>query len=65
VFQRFYQVDRHLSRSRGGCGLGLSIVEFIVRGHGGTVQVRSQPGQGSTFTITLPGAMDQQGSTHA
>ncbi len=54
VFERFYQVDRELSRSRGGCGLGLSIVEFIVKGHGGDVTVRSRPGQGSTFTITLP-----------
>jgi signal transduction histidine kinase len=63
VFQRFYQVDRQLSRSRGGCGLGLSIVEFIVQGHGGTVQVRSQPGQGSTFTIVLPCSTEKQGST--
>ena len=56
VFERFYQVDRELSRSRGGCGLGLSIVEFIVKGHGGNVTVRSRPGQGSTFTIVLPRA---------
>jgi signal transduction histidine kinase len=56
VFERFYQVDRELSRSRGGCGLGLSIVEFIVKGHGGDVTVRSRPGQGSTFTILLPRA---------
>jgi signal transduction histidine kinase len=54
VFERFYQVDRELSRTRGGCGLGLSIVEFIVQGHGGQVTVQSQPGRGSTFTITLP-----------
>jgi signal transduction histidine kinase len=54
VFQRFYQVDRDLSRSRGGCGLGLSIVEFIVHGHGGRVTVESQPSRGSTFTIALP-----------
>ncbi len=54
VFQRFYQVDRELSRSRGGCGLGLSIVEFIVQGHGGSVSVRSQPNKGSTFTIAVP-----------
>ena len=56
VFERFYQVDRELSRSRGGCGLGLSIVEFIVKGHGGDVTVRSRLGQGSTFTIVLPRA---------
>ena len=60
VFERFYQVDRELSRSRGGCGLGLSIVEFIVKGHGGDVTVRSRPGQGSTFTIVLPRADESE-----
>jgi signal transduction histidine kinase len=54
VFKRFYQVDRRLSREAGGVGLGLSIVQFIVHAHGGTVGVRSQPGQGSTFTVTIP-----------
>jgi signal transduction histidine kinase len=54
VFERFYQVDRELSRSRGGCGLGLSIVEFIAREHGGRASVRSQPERGSTFTIAIP-----------
>jgi len=58
VFERFYQVDREVSQSRGGCGLGLSIVEFIVEGHGGRVTVRSQPGHGSTFTIALPRAVE-------
>ncbi len=54
IFERFYQVDRSLSRGVGGCGLGLSIVRFIVAAHGGAVSVASQPGQGSTFTVTLP-----------
>lgn len=54
IFRRFYQVDRRLSRETGGCGLGLSIVEFIVRAHGGTVSVESQPGAGSTFSVRLP-----------
>jgi signal transduction histidine kinase len=54
VFRPFYQVDQHLSRSVGGCGLGLSIVQFIVAAHGGSVQVDSRPGKGSTFTIVLP-----------
>jgi signal transduction histidine kinase len=54
VFKRFYQVDKELSRSRGGCGLGLSIVEFIAHEHGGRASVRSQPGKGSTFTIAIP-----------
>jgi signal transduction histidine kinase len=54
VFRRFYQVDRQLSRKTGGVGLGLSIVEFIVKAHRGTVSVKSRPGQGSTFTVSLP-----------
>ena len=55
IFKRFYQVDQRLSRSAGGCGLGLSIVKFIVTAHDGNVRVESQPGRGSTFIISLPG----------
>ncbi len=54
VFDRFYQVDSSLARSAEGCGLGLSIVKFIVDAHGGTVEARSEPGKGSTFTVRLP-----------
>jgi signal transduction histidine kinase len=54
IFRRFYQVDRRLARETGGCGLGLSIVEFIVRAHGGAVAVESRPGAGSTFRFWLP-----------
>ncbi len=54
IFRRFYQVDRRLARESGGIGLGLSIVEFIVRAHGGSVQVESQPGKGSTFSVVMP-----------
>ena len=54
IFKRFFQVDQRLSRSRGGCGLGLSIVKFIVSAHHGAVRVESQPGRGSTFIISLP-----------
>jgi signal transduction histidine kinase len=54
AFDRFYQVDRTLSRNSGGCGLGLSIVKFIVNAHGGSIDVKSQPGKGSTFTVRLP-----------
>ena len=54
IFGRFYQVDQTLSREAGGCGLGLSIVKFIVTAHGGSVEVSSQPGEGSMFRVTLP-----------
>jgi len=54
IFNRFYQVDQTLSRAAGGCGLGLSIVKFIVDAHGGTIDVTSRPGEGSTFTVRLP-----------
>jgi len=54
VFERFYRVDRARSRETGGTGLGLSIVRHIVDLHGGTVEVRSAEGEGSTFTIRLP-----------
>jgi signal transduction histidine kinase len=61
IFRRFFQVDQRLSRSGGGCGLGLSIVKFIVTAHHGSVRVESQPGRGSTFTISLPRAETQSG----
>ena len=54
IFRRFYQVDRSLSRRAEGCGLGLSIAKFIVDAHQGTIAVESKPGQGSTFTVTIP-----------
>jgi signal transduction histidine kinase len=54
IFDRFYQVDQRLTRETSGCGLGLSIVRFIVEAHGGTVEVSSRPGQGSVFTMAIP-----------
>jgi signal transduction histidine kinase len=54
IFRRFYRVDQRLSRDTSGVGLGLSIVESIVRGHHGTVTVQSAPGAGSTFTVRVP-----------
>ena len=54
IFQQFYQVDQKLSRSRGGCGLGLALVQHIVEAHGGRVDIESQLGRGSTFTVSIP-----------
>ena len=54
VFRDFYQVDSRLARSRGGCGLGLTIVKFIVDAHRGSVTLDSQVGQGSTFKVAVP-----------
>jgi signal transduction histidine kinase len=54
IFDRFYQVDSSLSRKAEGCGLGLSIVKFIVDAHKGKISVESKPGGGSTFIVRLP-----------
>ena len=54
VFERFYRVDQARSREEGGTGLGLAIVKHAAQLHGGTVDVRSALGQGSTFRVRLP-----------
>jgi two-component system phosphate regulon sensor histidine kinase PhoR len=54
IFERFFRVDRARSREQGGTGLGLAIVKNVVQAHGGDVGVVSNPGQGATFTFTLP-----------
>ena len=54
IFERFYQVDNSLARKAEGCGLGLSIVKFIVDAHKGKITVESKPDQGSTFMVSLP-----------
>jgi len=52
LFERFYRVDKHRSRSQGGSGLGLAIVKHIIEAHSQTINVRSAPGVGSTFSFT-------------
>ena len=54
VFERFYRVDKARSRATGGTGLGLSIVKHVAADHGGTAELWSAPGRGSTFTLVLP-----------
>lgn len=54
IFERFYAVDKSHSRSLGGSGLGLSIVERIIEKHQGKIEVESTLNKGTTFTITLP-----------
>ncbi|QBS46135.1 two-component sensor histidine kinase [Nocardia sp. CS682] len=54
IFERFYRTDSSRTRTSGGTGLGLSIVQALVTAHGGTVDVRSVEGEGSTFTVRLP-----------
>ena len=54
IFERFYRVDRSRSRELGGTGLGLSIVKHVVQVHGGSIQVDTSPGRGSTFRLQLP-----------
>lgn len=54
IFERFFRVDKSHSREIGGTGLGLSIVKHVIAIHGGTIDLNSTEGQGSTFTLTLP-----------
>jgi two-component system phosphate regulon sensor histidine kinase PhoR len=54
VFERFYRVDKARSRELGGTGLGLAIVKHLAQSFGGRVEVASEPGKGSTFTVELP-----------
>ena len=54
IFERFYQVDKSLSRNAEGSGIGLSLVKSLVELHGGKISVESEVGYGSEFNIELP-----------
>ena len=60
VFERFYRADPARARTRGGSGLGLSIVAAIVTAHGGTVTAASTPGEGLVVTVLIPISTVQQ-----
>jgi heavy metal sensor kinase len=54
IFERFYRVDTARAREEGGAGLGLAIARWIAEWHGGGIRAESEPGRGTTMTVTLP-----------
>jgi two-component system phosphate regulon sensor histidine kinase PhoR len=63
IFERFYRVDKARSRELGGTGLGLSIVRHLAEGMGAAVSVESEPGRGTSFSITVPSTPDEGAAT--
>jgi signal transduction histidine kinase len=58
IFDRFYRADKSRARQTGGAGLGLAIAKQLVIAHGGSISAENTPGQGTTFTFTLPVAQE-------
>jgi signal transduction histidine kinase len=58
IFEKFYRIGRSETQGRRGSGVGLALVKHIVQAHGGSVAVDSRPGEGSRFTLFLPGASE-------
>jgi signal transduction histidine kinase len=54
LFERFYRADPARSHQTQGAGLGLALAKWIAERHSGTIEVKSRPGEGSTFTLSLP-----------
>ena len=60
IFDRFYRVDKARARSTGGTGLGLAIALSAIKYHDGEIDVKSEPGKGSLFTIILPDTVSRE-----
>ncbi len=54
IFERFYQVESHMTRRHGGLGLGLAVSKILVETHGGRIEVQSVVDAGSQFSVWLP-----------